>query len=140
MTSQKLWKLFIMAVVLFIGAVAGLSAQQYEVTGVEYLGDFTASKPRNKTINALVAKQQQQNKGITFTLAEGFNHFEMKMIVNLWEEELVKKVNIDSLWAVFVTPNPDITKLNIQLFLRAGQWPQIRMPSGYIAVGESITV
>jgi hypothetical protein len=126
MGNKKMWKLSIMVAVLFIGLVDGLSAQQYEITGVEYLGDFTDSEPRNRAINAVVAKQQRQNPEFTFTLAEGFNHFEMKMIVSLWEEELSEKVNIDSLWVVFVTPHRDITN-NKYIIVFEG-WPMAINP------------
>ena len=59
MASVKTWKLPIMVAVLFIGLVNGLFAQQYEITGIEYLGDFIDSEPRNRAINAVVAKQQR---------------------------------------------------------------------------------
>ncbi|MDR0450178.1 MAG: hypothetical protein LBH26_02825 [Treponema sp.] len=115
-----------MVMVLFIGLADGLFAQQYEITSVEYLGDFIDSGPLNRAVNAAVAKYQRQNPGFTFTIAEGFNHFEMKMIVDLWEEELSEKVNIDSLWVVFVTPRRDITN-NKYIILFQG-WPMAVNP------------
>jgi hypothetical protein len=115
-----------MMVVLFTGLTDGLPAQQYEITGVEYLGDFIDSEPRNRAINAVVARHQRQNPGFTFTVAEGYNHFEMKMIVSLWEEGLSEKVNIDSLWAVFVTPHRDITN-NKYIIIFEG-WPMVINP------------
>ena len=126
MANEKMRKLPVMVAILFIGLVDGLAAQQYEITGVEYLGDFIDSEPRNRAINALVARQQRQNPGITFTIAEGFNHFEMKMIVALWEDGLSEKVNIDSLWAVFITPHRDIT--NTKYIIIFEGWPMAINP------------
>jgi hypothetical protein len=115
-----------MAMVLFVGLADGLPAQEYEINGVEYLGDFIDSGPLNRAINAAVAKHHGQNPGFTFSIAEGFNHFEMKMIVGLWEEELSDKVNIDSLWVVLVTPRGDITS-NKYIILFQG-WPMAINP------------
>ena len=102
--NKKMWKLPFTAAILFIVCADGLAAQQYEITGVEYLGDFETDNLRDRAIDGAVARQQRQNPGLAFTRTMGFAHFQLKMIVRLWEEEISEKANIDSLWAVFVTP------------------------------------
>jgi hypothetical protein len=96
-----------MVAILFIALADGLVAQQYQITGVEYLGDFEIDEPRDRAIGEAVARQQRQNPGLAYTRTMGFVHFELKMIVELWEDEILEKANIDSLWAVFITPSPN---------------------------------
>jgi hypothetical protein len=42
------------------------------------------------------------------------------MIVELWEDEMLEKANIDSLWAVFITPSPNVAPVNKYIVILQG--------------------
>jgi len=102
-----------MIVLLALIGVAGISAQaEYRVTGIRHLGDFEDAAPRNGAISQAVAAHERQNPGLTFTETNWYVHFELKTVAQLYETEIPEDASIDSLWAVFVTPNQGLAPAN----------------------------
>jgi hypothetical protein len=101
---KKMWKQPVIVAVLFTVLAGRLAAQQYEITDVEYLGDFEADNPRDKAIRETLAKLQRQNPNLTYRLIRSPSGGEALLVAKAWET-IPESAKIDSTYAVHVTPS-----------------------------------
>jgi hypothetical protein len=102
--NRKMWKLPVMAALLFTVLADGLAAQQHEITNVEYLGNFETGNPRDRAISETVAKLQRQNSNLTYRWIKSPNGSEVTLAAKAWDA-IPENARIDSIYAVHITPS-----------------------------------